>query len=125
MVNSRNKGRAGEQEVARILRDELGIAVTRNWQQQAAEGGADIVGVPGWSIEVKRAKVWSNGWWTQAAAQAARTGDKPVLIFRLDRKPWRARCCACVVALPCFQIEMNFLDWITMAREGLNEQLPG
>ena len=71
MVNSRNKGRAGEQEVARILRDELGIAVTRNWQQQAAEGGADIVGVPGWSIEVKRAKVWSNGWWTQAAAQAA------------------------------------------------------
>ena len=120
MTNSRNKGRAGEQEVARTLRDELGLEVTRNWQQQAAQGGTDIVGVPGWAIEVKRAKQWSNEWWTQAAAQAARTGEKPVLIYRLDRKPWRARCCACVVRLPHFQIEMDFIDWITVVREEIS-----
>lgn len=118
MTNSRTKGRAGEQEVARILRDELGLVVTRNWAQQAAEGGVDLLGVPGWAIEVKRQKAWSNDWWPQAAAQARRTGERPVLIYRLDRKPWKARCCACALACGChFQIEMDLMDWIKLIRE--------
>jgi Holliday junction resolvase len=91
VTNSRNKGRSGEQEIARTLRDELGLEVTRNWQQQAAQGGVDIIGVPGWAIEVKRAKQWSHEWWTQTAAQAARTGDDPVLLYRLDYKTWRCQ----------------------------------
>jgi Holliday junction resolvase len=120
LVNSRTKGRAGEQEIARTLRDELGLEVTRNWQQQAAQGGVDIVGVPGWAIEVKRAKQWSNDWWTQATAQAVRTGENPVLLYRLDRKPWRARCCACAVGLHLhFQMEMDLLDWVSVVREQL------
>ena len=49
----RNKGRSGEQEVARLIRDWLGLDVHRNWQAQTAEGGADLSGVPGWAIEVK------------------------------------------------------------------------
>ena len=125
MTNSRNKGRSGEQEIARTLRDELGLEVTRNWQQQAAQGGVDIIGVPGWAIEVKRAKQWSNEWWTQTAAQAARTGDDPVLLYRLDYKTWRARCCACAVGLHHFQIEMDLMDWITQVRERMNAEERG
>jgi len=122
LTNSRTKGRAGEQEVSRILRDELGIEVCRNWQQQAAQGGVDIIGVPGWAIEVKRAKKWLHNWWLQAAEQAARTGEKPVLLFRLDRKPWRARCCACSVGLPLhFQLEMDLMDWVSMVREEISD----
>ena len=65
---SRNKGRSGEQEIVRILKDELGlgIAVTRNYAQQAHTGGVDVLGVPGWAIEVKRAKQFSEGWWPQS-----------------------------------------------------------
>jgi hypothetical protein len=61
MINSRAKGRAGEQEVATILRDELGMEVHRNWAQQAAIGGCDLIGIPGWGIEVKRIKKLQNG----------------------------------------------------------------
>lgn len=121
MINSRNKGRAGEQEIARILRDELNIEVTRNWQQQAAQGGVDIIGIPGWAIEVKRAKKFSKDWWTQTAAQAARTGENPVLIYRLDYQTWRARCCACAVDLHHFQLDMDLMDWITLVREKMND----
>ena len=58
VTNSRTKGRAGEQEVARILRDELGLEIHRNWAAQAHHGGCDLITVPdiGWGIEIKRVK---------------------------------------------------------------------
>ena len=120
---SRNKGRSGEQEIVRILKDELGlgIAVTRNYAQQAHTGGVDVLGVPGWAIEVKRAKQFSEGWWTQTAEQAARVGDQPVLLYRLDRKRWRAKCCGCSVGLHHFQFEMDLMDWITIVREQISD----
>ena len=91
MINSRQKGAAGEREVAAILREELELEIHRNWQQQAAEGGADLSGVPGWAIEIKRGKnIRLNEAWKQAAIQAARVKDKPVLIYRFDRQDWFA-----------------------------------
>ena len=117
---SRNKGRAGEQEIVNILKNELGVPAVRNYAQQAATGGVDILGVDGWAIEVKRAKEFSNGWWTQTAEQAASVGLNPVLLYRLDRRKWRARCCGCSVGLHHFQIEMDLIDWITIARETIN-----
>jgi Holliday junction resolvase len=91
MINSRQKGAAGEREVAAILREELELEIHRNWQQQAAEGGADLSGVPGWAIEIKRGKnIRLNEAWKQAAIQAARVKSKPVLIYRFDRQDWFA-----------------------------------
>ena len=91
MINSRQKGAAGEREVAAILREELELEIHRNWQQQAAEGGADLSGVPGWAIEIKRGKnIRLNEAWKQAAIQAARVKGKPVLIYRFDRQDWFA-----------------------------------
>jgi hypothetical protein len=122
MTNSRTKGRAGEQDVARRLRDELGIEVTRNWQAQAVQGGSDINGIPGWSIEVKRQKAFSNEWWPQAVRQAVKEGRRPALVYRLDRKPWRVRCCVSAVAPSCghqFEIEMDLLDWVGLVRDSL------
>ncbi len=127
MTNSRTKGRAGEQEVVRILRDELGLPINRNWQAQCAQGGADILAVPGWAIEVKRQKVFSNEWWPQAVRQAELVGTRPALVYRLDRKPWRVRCCVSAVNVEpsCghhFQIEMDLLDWITLVREEISSR---
>ena len=91
-INSRTKGASGEREVARILADELGIQMVRNLAQ-ARNGGSDLIGLPGWSVEVKRAKAVTAGmvgeWWSQAEAQAIREGKRPALAYRADRQPWR------------------------------------
>ena len=124
MTNSRTKGRAAEQEVARILRDELGLEIHRNWQQQAAQGGCDLIGVPGWGIEIKRAKeARINEWWHQTAEQAVIDKVRPVLIYRLDRQPW-------MVMLSLFdlrpdladhhQVTMHLLSWCNLVREEMN-----
>ena len=125
MINSRSKGKAGELEIVHLLRQELGVDVTRNWREQAAVGGADIIGLPGWSIEVKRQKRFSPAWWTQAAEQAARSGDKAALLYRLDRKPWMARICICALGRGYghFQIEMDINDWLTIVREHIDENV--
>ena len=68
-----------------MIRDWLGFDVHRNWQAQTAEGGADLVGIPGWAVEVKRAKQPRiNEWWEQTAEQASRYGARPALLYRLD-----------------------------------------
>ena len=119
MTNSRTKGRAGEQEVCRILRDELGIEVHRNWQEQSFHGGVDILGIEGWAIEVKRAKEYRNEWWLQAASQAKK--DKAVLIYRLDRQDWKARICLCAIHDSGLhgQVEMDLKTWISIVRESM------
>ena len=59
---------------------------------QAAAGGSDLIGVPGWSIECKRAKVLRLGdWWTQTCVQALKMTARPVLIYRQDRGAWMAQ----------------------------------
>jgi len=78
----------GELEVAALLREFLGTAVVRNLTQ-AGDGGHDLIGLPGWSAEVKRAATPRIAeWWPQAARQA--NGCKPALLYRVDRYPWRA-----------------------------------
>lgn len=86
----RTKGRAGEREIAAIVRDLTGWDVRRRVRQH--EGDSDLDGVPGWSVEVKRHRTASRAevarWWLQTVAQA---GDRtPVLMYRQDRGEWRA-----------------------------------
>ena len=127
MVNSRNKGRAAEQEVAGILRDELSLEIRRNWQQQAAQGGCDLVGVPGWGIEIKRAKeARLSEWWGQTAEQAARDNVRPVLLYRLDRQSWMAMMSLYDLRPDLadhHQVTMHMLSWCTLVREEMNADI--
>ena len=115
----RTKGQTGEREVCAILRQELGMEVHRNWQAQSAGGGADIV-LPGWAIEVKRAKVLRIGpWWTQAAIQAQASGLMPLLVYRPDRGSWVARMSLFDLRpdLGCHhQVEMALACWCNFYR---------
>ncbi|MCU0833698.1 MAG: hypothetical protein MUC77_04570 [Chromatiaceae bacterium] len=92
-MNSRRKGADGERELARALREALGIEVSRNLQQ-TRDGGHDME-VGGYGVEVKRsqrvteAKV--TAWWQQAVRQAAQAGLTPALAYRQDRQPWSVR----------------------------------
>ena len=85
----RRKGAEGERELAGLLREHLGADVTRNLMQ-TRQGGADLLGLPGWAIEVKRAaRPRLNDWWLQTCQQACLAGQRPALFYRLDRQPWR------------------------------------
>ena len=126
MTSPRGKGKAGELEAAALLRDLLGAAVTRNIAQ-CRDGGHDLLGLPGWSAEVKRAaKPRIIEWWRQTVAQAGE--GRPVLFYRLDRKPWRA-VIALADAVPGFEgqargkvtwtLETSLEVFAALVREGL------
>lgn len=86
---SRDKGRAGEREVAQLY-ERAGAEV------RGLEGRGDhLVITPGLfgptiHSEVKRcetARPWA--WWEQASSEAP-TGTMPVVHFRRNRSPWLA-----------------------------------
>jgi len=85
----RTKGQAGEREAAALIRQHTGWQVQRRVRNAA--GDSDLVGVPGWSVEIKRYASASRseiaGWWSQCVEQAC--GELPVLFYRLDRGSWR------------------------------------
>jgi hypothetical protein len=87
---SRRKGQAAERELCRLLSDELGIDVKRH-VDQAREGGADCLEVPGYAIEIKRCETLRrNQWWEQAVRQGAKVQREAIVFYRQSRKPWRA-----------------------------------
>jgi Holliday junction resolvase len=85
---SRTKGAAAEREIAKLLRNELGFCIERNLDQTRS-GGYDLLGIPGWALEIKRHERPSLAtWWLQAIAQAEAAQLKPALAWRQSRKPW-------------------------------------
>lgn len=88
-ASQRLKGQRGERELFSLLSDRLGFVVKRNIDQ-ARHGGADGLDIPGWAIEVKRAeRPLIASWWRQACEQASRSGRRPALVWRANRRPWR------------------------------------
>jgi Holliday junction resolvase len=88
--SNRNRGAAAERELARWIRDELGIDVARNLKQmqQAQEG--DLTPVGPFLIECKyHARLNVKDWWRQAVEQAKKAGAIPVVAYKVARKGWR------------------------------------
>lgn len=103
---SQRKGRAGELELARLLRDH-GYPVEPG---RAVSFGAtpDLVGLPGIHIEVKRVERLNV---PEAMEQAVKDADKfhdgaPALFHRRNRRPWL--------------VTMRLEDWLELykRREG-------
>lgn len=89
-MNIRNKGSAGERELCKILTERLNLAVplTRNLEQ-TRDGGADLVQLKPFYIEVKRQETLCLPKWLAQAVRQTPNGSYPVLAFRQSRKPWR------------------------------------
>lgn len=87
MTNSRRKGKDGELEVARILRDH-GYDSRRGVQYSGSPDSPDVTGLPGYHIEVKRTNTFRM---YDALAQSERDAGEdevPIVIHRPDRKDW-------------------------------------
>ena len=91
-AKSRRKGHDFEREFCRWVRMELGLeSFGRNLKQygQAQEGDTDPLA--GWLPECKNcARLNLKAWWAQACEQAKKAGLKPLLVYKLPRKGWRA-----------------------------------
>lgn len=86
---SKQKGKRGELELVRELRN-LGILDARRSQQYCGtESSADIVGVPKLHIECKRSERLSiYDAYYQAVNDSGDSGDLPVLMHRRSHQPW-------------------------------------
>lgn len=86
---SREKGKRGENEAARLFRS-YGIDAKRGCQYKGGPDSPDIVGTPGLHVEVKRTetlRLW------EALAQAKRDAgadEIPVVIHRKNQAHWVA-----------------------------------
>ena len=88
--HSRNKGKRGEREVAKIFRD-AGYPARRSVQYNGRPGTvADVVGVPSLHIEVKFVeKERIREWYRQAERDASASPEQvPVVVHRKSREPW-------------------------------------
>lgn len=101
-MNSREKGKAGELELARILR-EYGYTARRGQQYSGVNGDADVVGIPGLHIECKRVEKLNIHDAMQQAVRDAREGEIPVVMHRKNRAEWLAT--------------VRLSDWLNERRE--------
>lgn len=87
-VNSKQKGKRGELEIAKILR-EYGYNARRGQQYSGASGDPDVIGLKDIHIEVKRTKQNTYPYkWMEQAKHDARIGERPTVFFRRDRDNW-------------------------------------
>ena len=87
-MNSRDKGKRGELELAHKL-EEYGFSARRGQQYAGINGDADVVGVPGMHIECKRVESLNV---EKALAQSehdALEGEIPVVMHRRNREAWK------------------------------------
>jgi Holliday junction resolvase len=99
----RNKGAAGERELAGILKDHLGFEVKRNLGQ--ARDGADDITIQKFRIEVKRQERLQVDKWSEQVESCSKSGEIPVLAYRRNGQPWRV----------CLRLD----DFIPMLRDAL------
>lgn len=103
-INSKQKGKDGEREIASKLR-EYGYDARRGCQYNGSDGSADVIGLPGMHLEIKRTERLSL---YDALAQAksdAKEGQMPVVMHRKNHSEW-------VVIQP-------LEDWIELYKEGM------
>ena len=107
MMNSRQKGARGERELASLLRN-LGFKTRRGQQYSGANGDADVVGLPGIHMEVKRVEKLNIYDAIDQAKRDARDGELPTVFHRKNHAEWL--------------VTMTLEDWVEIYREWVNQE---
>lgn len=103
----REKGKRGEREIARLLKN-LGFDAHRSQQYCGNTGdAADVVGIDGYHLEVKRReKTEIHAWIKQAEAECGE--NVPIVLHRRNGEPWYAT----IPAIDLFQLIKEVQDAI-------------
>lgn len=87
-LNSRDKGKNGELELAKLLRAH-GFPARRGRQFHGGQTSPDVIGIEGFHIECKRVQAGNlYNWLAQARADAGTS--VPVVMHRRNHKEWVA-----------------------------------
>ena len=88
-ANGRRKGKEAELELARLLRSQGHLCARRGQQYSGVNGDADVIGVKGIHIEVKRQEKVNDEKWMKQSEDDARKGEIPVVIYRRNHEQWK------------------------------------
>ena len=112
-INSRQKGKRGELEIASKL-CEYGFEARRGVQYNGGDGSADVVGLPGLHLEIKRNERLNVYDGMAQAKGDARDDEMPTVMWRKNHCEWL--------------VTMRLEDWIKIYSEseanGLFKKLP-
>lgn len=86
-INSKQKGKVGEREIANILKG-YGYDTRRGQQFSGLQGDADVVGLPYIHIEVKRNERLNVQEAMEQSKRDAREGEMPTVMHRRNRTEW-------------------------------------
>jgi Holliday junction resolvase len=84
---SKEKGKAGEREFAELLRTH-GFSEARRGQQFSGISGEDVIGLPGFHIEVKRNEAFHLYPAMEQSKEDAKIGEIPIVAHRPNRHEW-------------------------------------
>lgn len=87
-INSKEKGKAGEREFARLCR-EHGFANARRGQQYSGIEGDDVVGLDGIHVEVKRVERLNISNALQQSIRDSKEDEIPIVAHRRNREEWK------------------------------------
>ena len=103
LLNSRQKGKRGELELAHKLQ-EYGYDTRRGQQYCGANGDADVVGLPNIHIECKRVQNLNLYNAIKQAQNDANSNELPTVFHRKDRQEWL--------------VTMTLEDWMKIYKAG-------
>lgn len=86
-MNSREKGKRGELELAHILAD-YGYACRRGQQYCGADGSADVIGLEGIHIECKRVEKLNLSAAMEQSKRDAKPQEIPAVFHRKNQEEW-------------------------------------
>lgn len=88
-INSKQKGKRGELEICGLLKN-YGYDVRRSVQYngKAQDGQADVVGLPGIHIEIKRVEKLNLYDAMAQAVRDAKDDETPAVFHRKNNKEW-------------------------------------
>ena len=101
-TNSRQKGKRGELDLAKKLR-EYGYDVHRSVQYSGANGDGDLYGLQGVHIECKRVEKLNIDDALSQSIRDAKENEVPVVMHRKNHTEWK--------------VTMKLEDWIKLYRE--------
>lgn len=82
--SNRRKGATFEREIARWLREQLGVTTKRNLKQYQEAQHGDLEPVGPYLIECKaHARLSIKSWWQQAVVAAKAASLEPLLIYKV------------------------------------------
>lgn len=87
-INSNQKGKTGEREFSRLCREQGFEGVRRSQQYSGINNDADVVGLPGIHIEVKRVERLNISKAVKQAIRDKADDEIPIVAHRKNYEDW-------------------------------------